>query len=155
VISPAAKGVGMREVAPMRIVIVDDNEDIRDLVAELLATHGHSVSQAGTGRAALELIEQLRPEAAIVDLGLPDLDGWAVAKSVRETLSGIPILLVAMSGYGSDADRKRATEAGFDAHIVKPAHIDEILRALSKAEAGSRQSRPTLDGAEQRESQHP
>jgi two-component system, sensor histidine kinase len=143
------------EASPMRIVVVDDNDDIRDLVAELLVTHGHSVSQAGTGRAALELIQRIRPQAAIVDLGLPDLDGWSVARSVRETLHDLPILLVAMSGYGSDADRRRAVEAGFDAHIVKPAHIDDILRALSKAGNGAHDPAANLESARQRESHHP
>jgi two-component system, sensor histidine kinase len=143
------------EARPMRIVVVDDNDDIRELVAELLATHGHSVSRAGTGRAALELIEKLRPQAAIVDLGLPDVDGWSVARSVRQTLQDLPIFLVAMSGYGSDADRKRTTEAGFDAHIVKPAHIDEILRALSQVGQASEASPEIREGAPQPESQHP
>jgi CheY-like chemotaxis protein/anti-sigma regulatory factor (Ser/Thr protein kinase) len=119
-------------VSSLKIVVVDDNPDICDLVSELLAGHGHEVAQASTGSAALELIASTEPDAAIVDLGLPDIDGWSVARSARAKLGGRPIRLVAMSGYGSEADRARAFDAGFDAHIVKPAHIDDILRALTE-----------------------
>ena len=126
---------------PLSVVLVDDNEDIRDLVAELLVTHGHTVSQAATGRQGLELIGKLEPDAAIVDLGLPDVDGWTVAKNVRDG-GNSKTRLVAMSGYGQQSDRERAMESGFDAHLVKPAHIDAILQAISPAAPKAATSEP-------------
>jgi DNA-binding response OmpR family regulator len=105
--------------------------------------------RATTGSAALELLDSIRPDAAIVDLGLPDIDGWSVARTARQRCGDQPLRLVAMSGYGSEADRTRALDAGFDAHIVKPANIDEILRALTGS-ADARQSRePAPNGASQ------
>ncbi len=153
--SEAPERARQSDAGPLRIVVIDDNPDIRDLVADLLASHGHDVSQAATGKAALELIQQLEPDAALVDLGLPDVDGWAIAKSVRQNAKTHSIRLVAMSGYGSDADRARAFEAGFDAHIVKPAHIDEILRALTQAPSAAPTNSGSNHGASARESQHP
>jgi two-component system, sensor histidine kinase len=119
------------ELDPLRIVVVDDNDDIRDLIAQLLTGHGHSVTLAPNGAQGLELIERLRPDAAIVDLGLPDLDGWSVAREVRARLAGNGPRLIAMSGYGQESDRQLAREAGFDVHLVKPANIQAILSALA------------------------
>ena len=111
-------------------VVIEDNPDLRELVAELLESLGHRVSTAADGRSGLALIRAERPDVALVDIGLPDLDGYGVARALRQDLPVAPIRLIAMTGYGQDGDRARALDAGFDVHITKPATIATILRAL-------------------------
>jgi signal transduction histidine kinase len=114
-----------------RLALVDDNPDIRETMSELLTLCGYDVQMAEDGAAGVELITQMRPSAALVDIGLPKLNGYEVAVKVRaiDGLSGMR--LVAMSGFGQESDRRRALEAGFDVHIVKPAELDVLLRALA------------------------
>ncbi len=110
------------------IVVVDDNEDLREMLGEMLVVAGHDVvAIAGDGREGLSEILRRQPDAAFVDLGLPGLDGFEVARRARE--AGFESLLVAVSGYGQRDDRRRALAAGFDDHMKKP--ID--LRALEAA----------------------
>jgi len=115
---------------PLRAVVCDDAPDLRDLVADLLRLRGHEVSVVGDGPAAIELIVAERPDVALIDIGLPDMDGYEVARSIRRQLTDHKPRLIAMTGYGQASDRAAAFEAGFDAHIVKPASADKILRAL-------------------------
>ena len=115
---------------PLRAVVCDDAADLRDLVADLLRLRGHEVSVAVDGPAAIELIVAQRPDVALIDIGLPDMDGYEVAREVRRQLTEYKPRLIAMTGYGQASDRVAAFEAGFDAHIVKPASADKILRAL-------------------------
>jgi two-component system, sensor histidine kinase len=115
---------------PLRAVVCDDAPDLRDLVADLLRLRGHEVSVVGDGPAAIELIVAERPDVALIDIGLPDMDGYEVARSIRRQLTEYKPRLIAMTGYGQASDRVAAFEAGFDAHIVKPASADKILRAL-------------------------
>jgi CheY-like chemotaxis protein len=103
-------------------------------MSELLSVCGHQVALAEDGAAGVELILNIRPDVALVDLGLPKLDGYQVAEHVRARL-GPRVRMVAMTGFGQDADRRRALEAGFDAHIVKPADLDVLLDALSPGPA--------------------
>jgi CheY-like chemotaxis protein/two-component sensor histidine kinase len=114
----------------LRAVVCDDAADLRDLVADLLRLRGHEVSVAGDGPAAIELIVAERPDVALIDIGLPDMDGYEVARAIRRQLTEHKPRLIAMTGYGQASDRAAAFEAGFDAHIVKPASADKILRAL-------------------------
>lgn len=115
---------------PLRAVVCDDAPDLRDLVADLLRLRGHDVSVVGDGPAAIELIVAEKPDVALIDIGLPDMDGYEVARAIRRQLTDYKPRLIAMTGYGQASDRAAAFEAGFDAHIVKPASADKILRAL-------------------------
>lgn len=131
-LEPAAAG------GSLSIVLVEDNEDIRESMKELLLGLGHVVEVAKDGGSGVDLIVRLRPDVAIVDVGLPVLDGYKVAASVRSQLAqldGVPVRLIAMTGYGQESDRKRAREAGFDAHLVKPADMNAVIEILSAERA--------------------
>jgi CheY-like chemotaxis protein len=121
-----------------RIAVIDDNPDVRDLIAALLSSHGHDVLTAHDGPSGLALIRTQRPDVALVDIGLPGLDGYALARAIRSELPDLPIRAIAMTGYGQEQDRALALEAGFDVHIVKPATAAMILQAI-----GDRGSRST------------
>lgn len=115
--------------APRRIVIVEDNNDVRDLLRLKLKRLGHHVDAAGDGNEGLRVLLDQKPDLALVDLGLPGLDGFEVARGVRERL-GEDIVLVAVSGFGQPEDKRRAIAAGFDEHITKPADIQDIESIL-------------------------
>lgn len=117
--------------AALSIVLVDDNQDMLESMRELLTERGHAVQTADNGESGTELILRLRPDVAIVDLGMPVLDGYEVAKRVRSLVGANSIRLVAMTGFGQEADLMRARLAGFDAHLVKPAGIDDVINILS------------------------
>jgi len=110
------------------VVVVEDNADIRDMLKELLEEDGHRVSVAGDGGSGLSLILEKAPDLAIVDIGLPGLDGYQVASRARA--QGHTGRLVAMTGYGQPEDQLRATRAGFDTHLTKPVDIDQLRRAV-------------------------
>ena len=118
-------------VAPRRILLIDDNEDMRQTVAASLALHGHEVLQAADGATALELAQAHAPEIAIVDIGLPELDGYAVAKHLRENAATRGMGLIALTGYGQVEDKQKAAAAGFDEHLTKPAEPDILQRAIA------------------------
>jgi signal transduction histidine kinase/ActR/RegA family two-component response regulator len=117
--------------AQRRIVIVEDNTDVRDLLGLKLRRLGHDVEAAGDGIEGLDLLLSARPDLALVDLGLPGKDGYAVAREAREKL-GDTIVLVAVSGFGQPEDKRRALESGFDEHITKPADVHEIENILHR-----------------------
>jgi CheY-like chemotaxis protein len=112
-----------------RLLLVEDNPDGRDTLRLVLELSGFEVEVAEDGVAGLRLALSWRPDAAVVDIGLPLLDGYEVARRIRETLDG-HIFLVALTGYGRDEDRRRAFQAGFDVHLTKPADLDELARLL-------------------------
>ena len=115
--------------ARLRIVIVEDNEDNRDMLVELLRSEGHMVWSADNGVSGAELILAQRPDVALVDVGLPGLDGFGVASKVREEVAGL-VRLVALTGYGLPQDRTRAADAGFDCHVLKPIEPSALFRVL-------------------------
>jgi signal transduction histidine kinase/DNA-binding response OmpR family regulator len=117
---------------PLHILLVEDNPDIRETLRDLLELHGHRVEEASDGRSAVELVLSQRPQVALVDIGLPELDGYQVAELVRASAGGANTRLVALTGYGHPEDRKRALEAGFDAHLVKPVSSDDLSQILKK-----------------------
>jgi signal transduction histidine kinase len=117
-------------VRPLRAVVVDDAADLRELVADLLRMKGHEVQTVEDGPSAVALIRSEVPDVALIDIGLPEMDGYEVARALRRDLPKGKLRLIAMTGYGQAADRAHALEAGFDAHIVKPASADKIMRAL-------------------------
>lgn len=124
----------IRSQAPLRILVVDDNRDTAHAEAMLLKMHGHEVTLAHDGRSALELIESVRPDAVLLDIGLPIINGYDVAMKVRE-LGFAKELLIAVSGYGQADDRERSRKAGFDHHLVKPVDMRELLSLLGSVRA--------------------
>lgn len=115
-----------------RILIVDDNADAADSLRWLLELTGHAVWTAHNGHAALEAAAVLSPELVLLDIGLPGLNGYEVARHLRSQPAGRDMVLVALTGYGQDEDRRRAHEAGFDHHFVKPLNIEQLQSVLQK-----------------------
>jgi len=113
-----------------RILVVDDNEDARVLLADILTSLGHSVRTAGDGPEALAVIDDLHPDIAILDIGLPGMNGYELAARIREILDG-RIKLVALSGYGQPSDVSRSEREGFDAHLVKPVDINRVMELIN------------------------
>ena len=126
--SPAEK----RELRPaQRVLIVDDNEDACALLAGLLAAHGYEVEMAGEADDALLIATRFRPQVVVLDIGLPGIDGWELARRLRG-ISGLEqIRLVALTGYGSERDRQRSREAGIDEHLLKPIGVALLTRAFA------------------------
>jgi signal transduction histidine kinase len=120
-----------RSLKRLRIVVVEDDPAVCDSLRTLLERWGHDVTTAATGLSGLSLIVETRPQVAIIDIGLPALDGYGVAQKTREALGQQAPRMIAMTGFGKDTDRARALEAGFDVHLVKPSTPDAILRALA------------------------
>jgi two-component system CheB/CheR fusion protein len=113
------------------VLLVDDDEDSRELLGILLRNAGHEVIHAGTASQGLELLTSRRPRAAIVDLGLPDMSGLEVARRARAELDGVPLKLIALTGFGQQKDREAAADAGFDHHLVKPLDFETIESVLT------------------------
>jgi signal transduction histidine kinase/CheY-like chemotaxis protein len=109
-----------------RILIVDDNRDSADTLGTLLATLGAIVSVVYTGRAAIDALETFDPSVVILDIGMPEMDGFDTARRIRATAGGPHLLLIALTGWGQDHDKVRARLAGFDHHVVKPPDIDAL-----------------------------
>ena len=129
---PGAGAGEARAPARRRILIIDDNVDARQAVAVLLQLAGHEVHEAEDGPSGLVSATQLRPDAIFVDIGLPGIDGFELARRLRSPESAKP-RLIALTGYGHPDHRRRGTEAGFDAYLVKPVGIDVLLRELPDA----------------------
>ncbi len=127
-----------------KIVVVEDNEDSRHMLCELLGMAGYECHTAGNGPAGLALIDQVNPNVAIVDIGLPGMDGYEMARNIRNNPRHAGVWLIALTGYGQAADRAASREAGFDEHMVKPVQTDDIMRYLDEMH-GPRDG--ALDGA--------
>lgn len=125
----AATAVAGHGPAGRLVLIVDDNADYADSLGDLLDTFGYRVKVFYDGNAALQFARQDRPDAVLLDIGLPDMDGYEVARRLRTEYGLADTCLIAISGYGTDEDRRRSREAGFDHHLVKPVDID-ALRGL-------------------------
>src|SRR5262245_17911408 len=114
-----------------RILIVDDSEDGAESLAMLLQLGGHETYKAHDGQEAIKAAERLRPDAVLLDIGLPILNGYEVCRRIRREPWGQPLTIVALTGWDQEEDRHRSREAGFDAHMVKPVDHDELLRLLA------------------------
>jgi CheY-like chemotaxis protein len=112
---------------------VEDNEDGRESLRELLELWGHKVSVAGSGPEGVEMAFAVRPEVALIDIGLPGLDGNEVARRIRSILDEDEMSLIAMTGYGQPEDRRRALQAGFDRYLVKPVDPAVLSQLLNEA----------------------
>ena len=131
---------GQERNGPLRVLVVEDNEDTLELVQMWVRNLGHDVHGAGDGRSGLEAAISIKPDVALVDIGLPGLDGYEVARNVRESDTGKDIYMVAVTGYGRPEDRARALDAGFDAYIVKPLDLAGLKRALDQRNVEQRRS---------------
>jgi signal transduction histidine kinase/ActR/RegA family two-component response regulator len=120
-----------------RILLIEDNVDSRQMIAILLRIQGHDVIEAGTGGEGVRQALSARPDIAIIDIGLPDMDGYEVARAIRAEDAGSKIRLVALTGYGMAGDIERAMHAGFAEHITKPVNMDSLLRGLSQPTVAS------------------
>src|SRR5206468_2705138 len=107
-----------------RVLVIDDNDDARRSLAILLGFEGHDTYEAANGVQGTEMASRVRPDVALIDIGLPDVSGYDVARRIRATLNS-GIALIAVTGYGQPEDQRRAFDAGFDAHLVKPITIDQ------------------------------
>jgi len=130
--APRAAAAAPSNGASRRILVVEDNTDAREMLRHLLNVAGHEVHEAADGPGGLEAALRLHPDIALVDVGLPGFDGYQLARGVRGS-AGPSIYLVALTGYGQPDDRRRAMDAGFDAHLVKPVNPDALLAAIQTA----------------------
>jgi CheY-like chemotaxis protein len=114
-----------------RVLLVDDNVDAVESMEILLQAFGYEVATAIHPDLALAQLETFAPSAAVIDIGLPGMDGYQLAAEIRRRLAGKPMRLIAFTGYGGADDIAKATRAGFDAHLVKPVEIDRLLAVLA------------------------
>ncbi|MDR2877816.1 MAG: response regulator [Chromatiales bacterium] len=121
----------MRAHTGRHILIIEDNADSRVMLGELLKLWGHWPDLAADGHAGIEAAERMLPDVALIDIGLPGIDGYEVARQIRALPGGASTYLVALTGYGQPDDRRRCLEAGFDAHLIKPVKMEELLRVLT------------------------
>jgi two-component system CheB/CheR fusion protein len=116
-----------------RILIVEDNDNAREMLKSLLELEGHTVQAAGDARAALELLDMHPPQVALIDIGLPEVDGFELVRRIRSDRRYDDVYLVALTGYGQLEDRREARQAGFDAHLVKPLDFEAFNRLLTES----------------------
>lgn len=114
-----------------RILIVDDNVDTASMLAEMFRARGHDVVVAHDAETALEVFPTFRPEVALLDIGLPRVDGYELARRMIATGSPVACKLIAVTGYGQQRDKDRSAAAGFAAHLVKPVPIASLLAAIA------------------------
>jgi CheY-like chemotaxis protein/anti-sigma regulatory factor (Ser/Thr protein kinase) len=123
-------GRPMPTAARRRILVVDDNQDSADSLAMFLNILGHEVHTAHDGLTAVEEAEAFEPSVILLDIGLPKLNGYEVARRIRETRGG-EVVLIALTGWGQEEDRRRSREAGFDHHLTKPVDFNELDELLA------------------------
>jgi len=133
------------EVARWRILLVEDNGDARQMLQMLLILAGHDVDSAADGVTGLQMAIRDRPDVVVIDLGLPGLDGYEVARRLRAERSSVG--LVALTGYGQPADREKALAAGFDAHVVKPVDPAQLSDVIATALVLRRREKPRSETA--------
>jgi PAS domain S-box-containing protein len=117
---------------PLRILVVDDNEDGANSLGKMLQMSGNEVRVAHDGLAAIEVAEAFRPQVILLDIGMPKLDGYDACRRIRETSWGKNTVLIALTGWGQDEDRRRTHEAGFDYHLVKPVEASTLVKVLTE-----------------------
>jgi two-component system CheB/CheR fusion protein len=118
-------------VRPLRILIADDNDDGREMLVYLLTAEGHTVAQAPDGPTAVETAGRFRPDVVILDIGMPGMNGYTVAETLRKRPETASVVLVALSGLGQREDKARAAQAGFDRHFTKPVDVNALRTYLS------------------------
>jgi two-component system OmpR family response regulator len=121
-----------RAIRPMTVLVVEDYPDAATVLAELLGLSGYDVSIAVTGAAALDAARTVSPDVVLLDINLPDCDGWQVARQMRSRAGGKQPILIALTASGREADRLRSADAGIDQHILKPAEPAALLSMLAR-----------------------
>lgn len=138
--APAPVPVGAR-----RVLVVDDNPDTADSMAALLELGGHQVRVARDGMGALDAFAEWLPDVVLLDVGLPGISGLEVARRIRQRPEGQAVKLIAVTGWGQQEDRRQSAQAGFDAHLVKPADYDRIMGLIAPSDtAPARDARPSV-----------
>jgi signal transduction histidine kinase len=137
-LAPNAIGSSALDLPPSRILVVDDNADAADALAFMLRAAGHEVNTAHDGLQALAIAPEFQPQIVLLDLGMPNLNGYDTAGRIREMPWGQEVALIALTGWGQQKDRDRTMRAGFNAHLVKPVGIDELFGALAGLRSGVR-----------------
>ena len=135
---PAAGATGQVDAGHLRVMVVDDNADAAQMLAALLEVQGHAVSVAYDAGGALARAREERPDVLLLDIGLPDMDGYELARRLRTQPENAGATLVALTGYGQVQDREEAQAAGFDHYLVKPADLNQVNEVLAQAEARRR-----------------
>ena len=116
----------------MKILVVDDHRESADSLSRVLEAHGHETACAYDGRQALEVMRRFEPAAVVLDIDMPVLDGYGTARAIRLAPSERLPVLLALTGLGGHDARRLAFEAGFDAHLTKPARVDALLELMEK-----------------------
>lgn len=116
----------------LRLLVADDNRDAAESLALLMEVDGHTVHIANGGQEALEMAQRLRPDACILDIGMPGMDGNAVARGLREALPGQRMMIVAVTGRSHEGDRARSLAAGFDLYFTKPVPLGALMGSLAR-----------------------
>jgi two-component system, sensor histidine kinase len=132
-----------------RVLVIEDNHDAREMFRMMLELAGHEVLEAGDGLTGLEILKSQRPDVAVIDVGLPGLNGYEIARRFRAEPNSRDVMLVALTGYGTPDARERSRQAGFDHHLIKPVNpeaLEELLRTEAVSERESR-SRRAAEGA--------
>jgi CheY-like chemotaxis protein len=120
----------------LRVLVVDDNVDAAESIAMLLSLEGHDVLSVHQAQHALEAVGSFQPHVVLLDIGLPGMDGYEVARRLRSSRPSETVRLVAVTGYGQQSDRERAREAGFDLHLVKPVEPEALQSVLADLPGG-------------------
>jgi CheY-like chemotaxis protein len=140
----ASKPVASVEETRQRdVLVVEDNADARETLGMLLELAGHRVHSASDGPEGLRAAMSVRPDVMLVDIGLPEMDGYEVARQVRRIDGANQPYMIALTGYGTPEDRQRALDAGFDEHLVKPVDFDALAAALQRITSPSAPSGST------------
>jgi CheY-like chemotaxis protein len=134
---PLEEAQGAQLDRPLRLVLVDDNADAADSLSQLLSVQGYRTAVEYDARSALRRARVERPDAMLVDIGLPDIDGYHLAEQLRAMPETRDTVLVAITGYGQARDRERAIEAGFAHHLVKPVDMTALVRILESVGAAA------------------
>jgi len=145
--APAARHDGMSQslptaAVPFRVLVVDDNVDAADTLADVLGIMGHSTQVVHDGAQALAMTPQFLPEVVFLDIGLPGMSGYDVARALRQTPAGQHAVLIALTGWGAENDRSQSSAAGFDHHLTKPASLHAIGELLATISTNQGKTRP-------------
>ncbi|MGH8228241.1 MAG: hybrid sensor histidine kinase/response regulator [Steroidobacteraceae bacterium] len=129
---PAQQEASVTRRGTLRVLIADDNHDAADSMAMLISMDGHEVRTVYGGQAAVTAAETFRPDVTLLDIGMPEMDGYAVAKEIRRLRGGVDTYLIALTGWGQQEDKRHALESGFDTHLTKPVDPNQLRNLLCK-----------------------
>ena len=118
------------KLPPRRVLLVDDNVDAAETLGMLLTALGATIAVAHSGRAALAALDTFDPDTVLLDIGMPEMDGYEVARTIRTQPRHADVLLIALTGWGQQDDQRRSRAAGFDHHLVKPPNIEKLRELL-------------------------